>query len=79
MASSNISWGIEIGAGGVRAVKLAADGDTVRVLEFMSFDHPKVLSTPDLDQNEGGCQGSGSIAESISLPSEQMPVRDGNH
>ena len=79
MASSNISWGIEIGAGGVRAVKLAADGEAVRVLEFLSFDHPKVLSTPDLDQDDAMRVAVGTLASRYDLTGAQVAISIPGH
>jgi type IV pilus assembly protein PilM len=49
MASSNLCWGIEIGAGAVKALKLERDGDRVQVVDFIVIPHKKVLSTPDMD------------------------------
>lgn len=51
MPSSNICWGIDIGAGGVKGVKLEKDGSGgVRLLDFIVIPHKKVLSTPGLDE-----------------------------
>lgn len=50
MPSSNLCWGIEIGAGAVKALKLERDADRVRLVDFIVIPHKKVLSTPDLDQ-----------------------------
>ncbi len=50
MPSSNVCWGIEIGAGAIKAVKLEAGTDGVNALEFVVLPHKKVLSTPELDQ-----------------------------
>mgnify|MGYP004448808717 CR=1 FL=1 len=52
MPSSNVSWGIDIGSAGVKALKLERDGDSVRVTDFVVVPHKKVLSTPDIDPNE---------------------------
>jgi len=54
MASSNVCWGIEVGAGGIKAIKLeaAGAGENPRVLDFAIVPHKKVLSTPGLDQND---------------------------
>ncbi len=79
MASSNISWGIEIGAGGVRAIKLAADGDAVRVLEFASFDHAKVLSTPDIDQDDVMRVAIGTLASRYDLSGAQIAISIPGH
>jgi len=52
MPSSNVSWGIDIGSAGIKALKLERDGDSVRVTDFVVVPHKKVLSTPDIDPNE---------------------------
>lgn len=52
MAVSNSAWGIEIGAGGIKGVKVSLDGETARVLDFIAIEHPKVLSTPDVDKDD---------------------------
>lgn len=50
MPSSNVCWGIDIGAGAVKAIKLEKDGDGVRVDDFVVVPHKKILSTPDIDE-----------------------------
>lgn len=53
MPSSSVSWGIEVGASAIKAVKLEAVGDEgARVLEFAVIQHPKPLSTPGVDAND---------------------------
>lgn len=52
MATSSSAWGIEIGAGGIKGVKVTPDGATARVTDFISIEHPKVLSTPDVDKDD---------------------------
>jgi type IV pilus assembly protein PilM len=52
MPSSNVCWGIEIGAGAIKAVKLEADNQRVNLLDFAYIEHPKVLSTPGIDVND---------------------------
>ncbi|MFG0283462.1 MAG: type IV pilus assembly protein PilM [Phycisphaerales bacterium JB039] len=52
MGASNTSWGIEVGAGAIKALKLVARGDRLEVAEFAVIPHKKVLSTPDLDQDD---------------------------
>lgn len=49
MPSSNVCWGIEIGAGAVKAIRLERDGAGAKVTDFVVLPHKKVLSTPDLD------------------------------
>lgn len=52
MASSNAAWGIEVGAYAVKALKLEADGDKVKVADYVIIPHAKVLSTPGVDPND---------------------------
>lgn len=52
MAASNVAWGIEIGSGAIKAIKLVRDGQGLTVADFAVIPHPKVLSTPDVDQND---------------------------
>jgi len=52
MSSSKAAWGIEVGAGAVKAIKLERSGSNVTVTDFAYIEHKKVLTTPDLDQNE---------------------------
>ncbi len=52
MPSSNVCWGIEVGFGGIKALRLERDGSQVRVADFVAIPHKKVLSTPDVDKHE---------------------------
>ncbi|HLO41653.1 MAG TPA: type IV pilus assembly protein PilM [Phycisphaerales bacterium] len=52
MASSNVCWGIEIGAYAVKALKLEVADQNVNVLDYAIIPHAKVLSTPGVDQND---------------------------
>lgn len=52
MASSNACWGIEIGAGAIKALKLERDGDDLKAADFIVLPHKRVLSTPDIDPAE---------------------------
>jgi len=52
MASSNACWGIELGSGSIKAMKLVRDGEGVRLADFVVTPHKKVLSTPELNQDD---------------------------
>ncbi|MDX2115566.1 MAG: type IV pilus assembly protein PilM [Planctomycetota bacterium] len=52
MPSSNVCWGLEIGAGAIKALKLERDAEGVRVADFAVLPHKKVLSTPDLNKDD---------------------------
>lgn len=52
MPSSNICWGIEVGAAAIKALKVERDGENLRVADFAVVPHKKVLSTPDLNRDD---------------------------
>ena len=52
MPSSNVSWGIEIGGGALKAIKLVQEDDGVSVGDFVLIPHKRVLTTPDIDRND---------------------------
>jgi len=84
MASSNACWGIEIGAGAIKALKLEVDGDQWTVSDYAIVNHPKVLSTPDLDQEDALRVSLGTLVSqkdlsgagiAISVPGHQSFAR----
>jgi type IV pilus assembly protein PilM len=84
MAGSNVCWGIEMGFGAIKALKLELDGDETKVLDYAVINHAKVLSTPELDQDDAMRVALGSLASqkdlsgariSISLPGHQSFAR----
>lgn len=84
MAASNVCWGIEMGFGAIKALKLQQDGDEIKVLDYAVINHAKVLSTPDLDQDDAMRVALGTLASqkdlsgarvSISLPGHQSFAR----
>ena len=52
MATAKASWGLEVGAYGIKAIRLERDGDAARMTDFAFIPHKKVLTSPDLDQDE---------------------------
>ncbi|MEM1167364.1 MAG: pilus assembly protein PilM [Planctomycetota bacterium] len=53
MPSSNSCWGLDIGAGEIKAIKLErVDDDAVALEEFAVIPHKRVLSTPGIDQSQ---------------------------
>ncbi len=84
MGASNECWGIEMGFGAIKALKLQQDGDEIKVIDYAVIHHPKVLSTPDLDQDDAMRVALGTLAStkdltgariSISLPGHQSFAR----
>lgn len=67
MPSSSVCWGIEIGAGAIKALKLEAAGDGVKVLDFAVIPHKLVLSTPDLDEADATRLALGTLVSHFDL------------
>ena len=77
--ASNICWGIEVGAGAIKAIKLEADGDRVAVRDFAVINHPKVLSTPELDQSDALRMALGSLTNQYDLSKAILAVSVPGH
>lgn len=79
MASSNMCWGIEMGAGAVKAIKLERSGDDVNVVEFAVIPHKKVLSTPDLDQADATRVALGELVTRFDLTDAPVAISVPGH
>lgn len=79
MPASNVCWGIELGAGAVKALKLQRDGDNLKVLEFANIPHTKVLSTPDLDQTEATRVAVGKLVSQYDLTGAAIAISVPGH
>lgn len=79
MATSNMCWGIELGAGGIKAVKLQRDGEDVRVLDFAVLPHKKVLSTPELDQGDAIRVALGQLVSQKDLTNAAIAISIPGH
>ncbi len=79
MASSNACWGIELGAGSIKAIKLVRDGDGVRVADFVILPHKKVLSTPELDQDEAMRIAVGALTSQYDLSKATICISSPGH
>ncbi|MEI7657171.1 MAG: type IV pilus assembly protein PilM [Phycisphaerae bacterium] len=80
MASSSVSWGIEIGAAAIKAVKLEATGDGgVRLLEYANIQHPKPLSTPDINPNDVLRVSLGALTSQHDLSKAQIAISVPGH
>ncbi len=79
MASSNACWGVEIGAGGIKALKLELDGERVAVTDFAVVNHPKVLSTPDLDQEDALRVSLGTLVSQKDLSGASLAISVPGH
>lgn len=74
MASSNICWGIEMGFGAIKALKLENDGGEYKVLDYAVINHPKVLSTPELDQTDAMRVALGTLVNQHDLTNARIAV-----
>lgn len=79
MATSNACWGIEVGAGGIKAVKLVLDGEGVRVAEFAVMPHKRVLSTPELNQDDAIRLALGAFVNQYDLSKARVAVSVPGH
>lgn len=52
MPSSTVCWGIEVGAAAVKALKLELGSDGPRVVDYAVIPHARVLSEPEVDQDD---------------------------
>jgi len=52
MASSNVCWGIELGAGAIKGLKLIRDGDRLTVADFLIVPHKRPLASPDVNEQD---------------------------
>jgi len=74
MGSSNVCWGIEMGFGAIKALKLEHDGAEFKVADFAVIQHPKVLSTPDLDQGDAMRVALGTLVNQHDLSNARIAV-----
>ena len=73
MAKGKAAWGIEVGAYEIKAIRLEDGGETgVEVTDFDVIRHKKVLTTPDLDQNEVIRLSLGQLISQNNLEGENL-------
>ncbi|MEM7623735.1 MAG: type IV pilus assembly protein PilM, partial [Planctomycetota bacterium] len=75
----NACWGIEIGSGAIKALKLESDGDAVRVADYAVIDHVKVLSTPEIDPDDVLRVSLGSLVANKDLSGAAMAISVPGH
>jgi len=80
MASSNVCWGIEVGAGALKALKLGSGAEGhVQVLDFAVIQHNKVLSTPHLDRDDAVRIALGTLTSQHDLSGTSVAVSVPGH
>ena len=79
MAATKSAWGIEVGAFAIKAVRLERQGDEVRVADFVVIPHRKVLTTPDLQQDEMIRIGLGQLISEKDLRNQTIVMSVPGH
>ena len=79
MAHPKAAWGIEVGANAIKALRLERDGDGVTVSDFAVVPHKKVLTTPDMDQDEMIRLSLGQFISQKSLEGEHLVMSVPGH
>lgn len=79
MPASNVCWGVELGASAIKAIKLERAGDDVNVLEYAVIPHKKVLSTPELDQNDAIRVAMGQLVSQFDLSGARIAISIPGH
>lgn len=79
MASSNACWGIEVGSGAVKAVKVVLEGDSLSVADFAYIPHSRVLSTPDIDPDDAKRVALGRLVSEYDLSKATVAVSVPGH
>jgi type IV pilus assembly protein PilM len=79
MAGPREAWGIEIGAYAIKAIRLERDGDAVSVSDFAVIPHKKVLTTPDIDQDDIIRLSLGQFISQKSLEGEHLVMSVPGH
>ncbi len=74
MASSSGYWGLELGSGSVKALKLELKDDAPVVTDFIVVPHAKVLSTPGLDPDDAMRVALGTLATQKDLTGARVAV-----
>ncbi|MHC4773717.1 MAG: type IV pilus assembly protein PilM [Planctomycetota bacterium] len=79
MARLKAAWGMEVGAAAIKAIRLERDGDRVTVTDFAVVPHRKVLSTPDVDQDDMTRLSLGQFISQKALEGEHLVVSVPGH
>ncbi|MBX9736813.1 MAG: type IV pilus assembly protein PilM [Phycisphaerales bacterium] len=75
----NACWGIEVGAGAVKGVKLVRDGDGVKVADFVIIPHKRVLSTPETQERDAKVVAIGQLLGQANLEKAGLAISIPGH
>lgn len=76
---SNVCWGIEIGSGGVKALKVEYDGEKPIITEFVDIPHAKVLSDPSVVANDALRVSLGALVSQFDLSGASVGISVPGH
>lgn len=79
MPSSTVCWGIEVGAGAVKALKLELGSDGPRVADYAVIPHARVLSEPDVDASDAKRVALGRLVNEYDLSGATIAVSVPGH
>lgn len=68
-----------MGYGAIKALKVENDGGNLKVLDFAVINHPRVLSTPELDQNDAMRVALGTLVSKHDLTNERVSISIPGH
>jgi len=68
-----------MGYGAIKALKVENDGGNLKVLDFAVINHPRVLSTPELDQNDAMRVALGTLVSKYDLSNTRIAVSVPGH
>ncbi|MGH7130745.1 MAG: type IV pilus assembly protein PilM [Phycisphaerales bacterium] len=77
--AANVCWGVEVGAGALKAVKLQRDGENITVADFVIVPHKRVLSTPEIDEKEARRVALGTLVSQFDLTGAAIAVSVPGH
>lgn len=79
MAAGNACWGIEVGSGAVKAIKLEATPTGAQVAEYALIQHPRVLSEPEIDPDDAKRVALGRLVNEFDLSGASIAVSIPGH
>ncbi|MFG0273649.1 MAG: type IV pilus assembly protein PilM [Phycisphaerales bacterium] len=79
MASSNVCWGIELGAGALKALKLVRDGERLTVADFLVVPHKRPLSAPDVNEQDAMRVAIGELVAQRDLSKAMVAISVPGH
>ncbi|MFO0376188.1 MAG: type IV pilus assembly protein PilM [bacterium] len=77
--ASNACWGVEVGAGALKAIKLVRDGDDVKVADFAYVPHTRPLSAPETDEADAKRLAVGTLVSQKDLGRASLAISIAGH